>query len=109
MIRAMPGTAHVPLIVVASQVGSTADQVAARFRRKGEVVYPTHSAQGCLRVATSIGPDMVVIDPELWSPRLERLLRAHPTSAHARLRALTAEDLREAVPAPATAPIAAAA
>ena len=99
MIRAMPGAARAPLIVVASQAGSTADEVAARLRSQGAVAYATHSAQGCLRVSTSIGPDLVVIDPALWSARLERLIRAHPTSAHSCVRSMTADDLRDGLPA----------
>jgi hypothetical protein len=35
-----------------------------------------------LRVATSISPDVVLLDPAL-PPRLERLLHAHPTSSRA--------------------------
>jgi hypothetical protein len=35
-----------------------------------------------LRVATSISPDVVLLDPAL-PPRLERLLNAHPTSSRA--------------------------
>lgn len=72
------------LIVVASDVAAIADDVAQRLRRQGAVVYATHSAAGCLRVATSVGPDVVVLDPAL-PPRLEQLLRAHPTSARARV------------------------
>ena len=74
----------VPVIVVASARGDTADEVASRLRRDGAVVLTAHSAKGCLRVATSVGPDVVLLDPEL-PPRVERLLRAHPASARARL------------------------
>ncbi|MBV9543168.1 MAG: hypothetical protein JOY61_02190 [Chloroflexi bacterium] len=74
----------VPLIVVASPAGYVADQVAARLRRDGAVVYATHSQGGCLRVATSIAPDMVLLDPVL-PKRLEQLLRAHPATANARI------------------------
>jgi DNA-binding response OmpR family regulator len=79
---------RVPLIVVASALPGAADQVAEHLRQEGAVAYATHSAEGCLRVATSIAPDIILIDPAL-PERLERLLRAHPKSAHAQLVHLT--------------------
>jgi DNA-binding response OmpR family regulator len=72
------------LIVVASATPAVAEDVAARLRLDGSVVYVAHSAQGCLRVATSISPDMVVLDPAL-PRRLEALLRAHPATATAEI------------------------
>jgi hypothetical protein len=102
-----------PLIVVASAAPGTAERVAERLRRDGSLVYATHSAQGCLRVATSVRPDMIVIDPALPA-RLERLLRAHPTSAHAQFVHLSDPMLRvlrtEVAPvaSPAMTPVAAA-
>jgi hypothetical protein len=75
----------VPLIVIASPSVEMAEDVAERLRREGKVVYVTHSAQGCLRVATSVGPDMVLLDPRLRTRRLEQLLAAHPASRRARL------------------------
>ncbi len=88
-LTAIP-TRKVPVIVVASTSATLGEDVAARLRRNGSVVYVTHSAHGCLRVATSIGPDVVLLDPALPS-RLMRLLQAHPTSARARILHLTAE------------------
>ena len=77
---------QVPLIVIASTSASLADNVAVQLRHAGNVVYITHSADGCLRVATSVGPDVILIDPALPEPgRLEQLLRAHPTSAGAQI------------------------
>jgi DNA-binding response OmpR family regulator len=77
---------QVPLIVIASMSASLADSVAVQLRREGNVVYVTHSADGCLRVATSVGPDVILLDPRLPDPRrLERLLKAHPISAGARI------------------------
>ena len=87
----------IPLIVVASLSSSFADEVAARLRREGNVVYVTHSAKGCLRVATSVMPDVVLIDPAL-PPRLERLLRAHPSSASARIMHLTKDSVPRVTP-----------
>ena len=87
----------VPLIVVASTSGAYAEDVAARLRQDGSVVYVTHSMHGCLRVATSVAPDLVLLDRG-FPPRLEKLLNAHPTSAHATVLHLTEE--RTARPAP---------
>lgn len=86
----------VPLIVVASAGTSAAfaESVAAGLRRDGNVVYVTHSADGCLRIATSIAPDVILIDPALASRRLEGFLRAHPSSAGAQILPLTADSLR---------------
>jgi DNA-binding response OmpR family regulator len=75
-------TRSVPLIVVASTSAAFAEDIASRLRRDGSLVYVAHSLQGCLRVATSVGPDVVVLDSAL-PPRLEQLLQAHPTSARA--------------------------
>ncbi len=77
------------LIVVASATAAVADDVASRLRRDGSVVYVAHSADGCLRVATSISPDVVVLDPAL-PRRLENLLRAHPACAAAQILHLEA-------------------
>jgi hypothetical protein len=78
------GSRRPPLIVVASANHGTADEIVSRLRSDGAVAYAAHSAHGCLRVATSVRPDIVVLDPAL-GPRVEKLLRAHPVSAHAQL------------------------
>ena len=79
-----------PIILVASAEPGLADQVVSRLRHDGATAYASHSADGCLRVATSIGPDVILIDPMLEQRgRLMRLLRAHPTSARAQLQPLT--------------------
>jgi hypothetical protein len=82
---------HVPLIVIGSLSSALADSVAQQLRRNGNVVYVTHSAEGCLRVATSVHADVVLLDPSFPS-RVEKLLRAHPFSAGARILHLT-QDL----------------
>jgi DNA-binding response OmpR family regulator len=89
----MPGR-EVPLVVIASAADSMADQLATRLRRGGAVVYVTHSAGGCLRVATSVGPDLVLLDPAM-PKRLEKLLRAHPTSSRAQVLRLSAGVLAD--------------
>jgi len=73
-----------PLILVASAREGIADDVVARLRKDGATAYAAHSANGCLRVATSIGPDIILLDPAL-PDNLERLLHAHPVSARARV------------------------
>jgi DNA-binding response OmpR family regulator len=83
---------NVPLIVIASNSTAMAEEVAARLRRAGNVVYVTHSAEGCLRVATSVEPDVVLLDPRL-PRRLERLLHAHPSSARAQILHLTHDSV----------------
>jgi CheY-like chemotaxis protein len=81
---------RIPLILVASAAPGAAERTVARLRQDGAVAYAAHSADGCLRMATSIGPDVILLDPLLADrPRLMRLLRAHPTSARAHLQPLT--------------------
>lgn len=87
----------IPLIVVASASSSFADAVAERLRREGNVVYITHSAEGCLRVATSVAPDVILLDPAL-PPRLEQLLRGHPASAAAQILRLTKDGVPPVLP-----------
>jgi CheY-like chemotaxis protein len=71
-----------PLIVVASDNGAAAEALVAQLRSEGAVAYATRGAQGCLRMATSIAPDYVLLDAAL-PPRVEKLLKAHPASASA--------------------------
>jgi len=92
-----------PLIVVASASAEMAEQVAERLRREGKVVYVTHSAEGCLRVATSVAPDMVLLDPRLRTRRLEQLLAAHPSSRGARVLHLEPMPVMAGAVAPAAA------
>ncbi len=82
------------MIVVASEQPGLADAVAARLQHDGAVAYATHSANGCLRVATSVAADIILLDPKL-PPRLESLLHAHPISAHARVLHLAEQSPRE--------------
>jgi CheY-like chemotaxis protein len=86
---------QVPLIVIGSTSSTSfADSVASQLRSDGNVVYVTHSAGGCLRVVTSVGPDLVLLDPAL-PLRLEHLIKAHPTSAGAQIL-----HLSDSVPRP---------
>ena len=67
------------------RLNRTHRRLADRLRQAGLVVYVTHDVHGCLRVATSVAPDVIVLDPRL-PRRLARLLRAHPASGGALLR-----------------------
>jgi hypothetical protein len=91
------------LIVVASATATVGEEVAARLRLDGSVVYVVHSAQGCLRVATSISPDIVVLDPAL-PRRLEALLRAHPATSAAQILHLEPARPATRVPRPLRSP-----
>jgi DNA-binding response OmpR family regulator len=89
---------QVPLIVIASASTALAESVAGQLRRAGNVVYVAHSADGCLRVAVSVGPDVVLMDPGLANlSRYERLIKAHPRCAHTQVLHLT-EALPKAAP-----------
>jgi hypothetical protein len=80
-----------PLILVGTSQPGTADEIVARLRRDGVVAYASRSPEGCLRVATSVGPDVVLLDPA-WPPRLESMLRSHPTSARSRVLHLSGDS-----------------
>jgi hypothetical protein len=82
---------QVPLIVIGGVAAALAERVAAQLRRQGNLVYMTHSPEGCLRVATSVAPDVIVLDPR-FPDRIEKLLKAHPASAQAQILHL-ADDL----------------
>ena len=77
---------QIPLVVIATAAIGTATAEAARLRQAGCVVYEVHGLNGCLRAA-ALSPDEVLLDPAL-SPRVERLLRAHPGTASARIALL---------------------
>ncbi len=62
-----------------------AEDLVDRLRQEGMIVCVTNDFHGSLRVATSVGPDVVLIDPRL-PRRLEQLLRAHPISSGASIR-----------------------
>ncbi len=74
----------IPLILIATPLAAFADSVATQLRREGSVVYIAHTPEGCLRVATSAAPDVVLLDPSFPS-RLEKLLKAHPATADAQV------------------------
>jgi CheY-like chemotaxis protein len=73
-----------PVVVVASEDAETAERLLEHVRRTGSVACAARSEAGCLRVATSVNPDVVLLDSHLPS-RLEGLLRAHPVSGAANI------------------------
>ncbi|MBV9354689.1 MAG: hypothetical protein JO023_04090 [Chloroflexi bacterium] len=91
-----------PVVLVASADALLAASVQRRLTAHGYATAVAHSGDGCLRVATSLGPDLVVLDNRL-APRTDRLLRAHPRSRRARLVRLSPGALASLCRAPATA------
>jgi CheY-like chemotaxis protein len=73
-----------PFVLVASADAELADRLVEHVRRNGSVACAARSEAGCLRVATAVGPDVVLLDSRLPS-RLEGLLRAHPVSGAANI------------------------
>jgi hypothetical protein len=53
-----------------------------------------HDAGGCLRIATAVGPDRVVLDRRV-PQRLVRLLKAHPVSSSGQIEWLPAVESGE--------------
>jgi hypothetical protein len=83
---------QMPLIVVAGREGTAA--LVECLRAQGALVYLTHTPEGCLRVATSVRPDLLLL-PRDFPHRVVRLLQQHPTSQGARIvwfQTLTADD-----------------
>ena len=74
-----------PLVLVAVSGDSLlAQQCVDDWVHAGAMTIRAHDAQSCLRVATSVGPDVIVVDRRF--PRsLVGLLKAHPVSRVARL------------------------
>jgi DNA-binding response OmpR family regulator len=77
-----------PLVLVASADAPLAASVQRRLTAHGYSTAVAHSGDGCLRVATSLGPDLVLLDNRL-APRTDHLLRAHPRSRRARVLRLS--------------------
>ena len=69
-----------PLVLVASADAKLANRLVDEVRRQGSVALVARSADGCLRVATSVGPDLVLLDARL-PERLQGMLRSHPATA----------------------------
>jgi hypothetical protein len=91
-----------PLVVVATPDPYLAQELIDRAHRSGLSACVARSATGCLRVATAVGPDLVLLDARL-PRRLETMLRSHPATATAGLvrveaRSGSAVSPQEALP-----------
>jgi CheY-like chemotaxis protein len=82
-----------PLILVASADHDLVGSVIASLASAGYTTAVARSADGCLRVATASGPDLILIDDRL-SVRTDHLLEAHPVSRRARVLRLQPRALR---------------
>jgi DNA-binding response OmpR family regulator len=69
-----------PLVVVGTTDRTAAQPVAATMRAEGAVVVVAEGDRACLRAATSLSPDVVLLNPRL-SPGLLGLLKRYPLVA----------------------------
>lgn len=69
-----------PLVLVCSFDEELGQALLSDVRRLGMAACIARSASGCLRVATAIGPDLLLLDAR-FPVSLERLLRSHPATA----------------------------
>jgi hypothetical protein len=81
------------LVVVLGLDQAQTEAEATRWRKRGAVVMRAHDPGGCLRIATAVSPDRIVLDRRV-PHRLVRLLEAHPISAAARIEWLPAVDTK---------------
>jgi CheY-like chemotaxis protein len=102
----MTTASHQLVVVIASAIVATAESAADSFRREGWVAYSAHSWEGCLRVATSVTPDLVLLD-DAMPPRVESLPRAHPTCSHASIERIGSRSARQRRDSSAPLPVAA--
>jgi hypothetical protein len=75
---------RVPLVVIGTVNREAGEVLAAVVRGEGAVALIAQGDRACLRVATSVNPDIVLLDPRL-SRGLLSLLRAHPFSKRAQI------------------------
>jgi len=80
------------VVVVLGLDTAQAEAETDHWRKRGAVTLRARDAGGCLRLATSVRPDVIVLDPRLPG-RLVRLLRAHPVSARAHIEWLRPAEL----------------
>jgi hypothetical protein len=74
----------VPLVVIGTSERAVAEPLAARMCDEGAVVLIAEGDRACLRVATAVSPDVVLLDPRL-SRRLVSMLHAHPSLSRAQI------------------------
>jgi hypothetical protein len=76
------------VIVALADTGRQAPpELVQQLRQSGATLYVTHGWRGCLRVAASVQPREIYLDPDL-PDRLLRFLRAHPNGKRAVIRRL---------------------
>jgi hypothetical protein len=80
------------VVVLGVDYQQTQDEC-ARWRARGAVVMQASDPDGCLRVATSVRPDVLVLHRRV-PDRLLGLLRAHPVSASADIQWMPAVATR---------------
>jgi hypothetical protein len=72
-----------PVVIMCGPTPLGLAGVSEKLRSAGAIVVVTRSYEGCLRMATALGPDVLVLDTSA-PDRLRRLVQAHPVSARAR-------------------------
>jgi hypothetical protein len=92
MSEQTPGSTGRPLVLIASEDGELVRALVARLAVSALTVIGARSSDGCVRVATAIGPDVILLDAAL-PHSVEGVLRAHPVSAPARIHRLSAQAL----------------
>ena len=80
----MPTDRARPLVLIATPDGDLAERLVRDVRASGYIACRASSADGCLRVATSVGPDILLLDPRL-ADRLRGMLRSHPATARSKI------------------------
>ena len=78
------------VVVVLALDQERAQDESERWRSRGAVVVQASDAGGCLRVATSVRPHVIVLDRGV-PKRLVQVLKAHPVSARADIQWMAAE------------------
>ena len=81
-----------PLVLVCTAHADLTTQLVTQMSEAGLVACVAHSAAGCLRVATAVGPDVVLVDASV-PDRVISMLRTHPACRTARVVRLTAGSL----------------
>ena len=71
-----------PLVLVLAADPATVACTVNFWRDQGAIVVHARDDGGCLRVATAVGPDIIILD-DTASSRLLKLLAAHPVSGRA--------------------------
>jgi hypothetical protein len=66
-----------PVVLVCTADSELTAQLVARVSVAGLVAHAAHGATGCLRVATAVAPDVVLVDASVPN-RVIDMLRSHP-------------------------------